>query len=83
MFSKDKFFGYGEEGDFQYFSLAHFLPIIILILAIVLTYLFRNKIRNLKWEGKIRYILAFTMIIVEMSFFWRLLFAETTADTSK
>jgi hypothetical protein len=30
-FFKDGFFGYGEPGDFTYFSLAHFVPILVLL----------------------------------------------------
>ncbi len=68
------FFGYGEIGDFKYYSLRHFVPIILMIAAIILTYIFREKIRSFKYEANVRYILAFVMIIVEMSFYWRLLY---------
>ena len=40
-FYSDGFFGYGEAGDFKYFSIAHFVPLIILAIAIVVTYLKR------------------------------------------
>ena len=73
-FNSDGFFGYGEVGDFKYFSFWHFLPIVLLIIAIILTYKNRIKIRNWKYEERFRYILAFTMMIVEMSYFWRLLY---------
>jgi len=68
------FFGYGEKGDFKYFSFWHILPILLLIVSIILTFIFREKIRSFKQEKKIRFILAFVMIIVEMSYFWRLLY---------
>lgn len=73
-FNDEGFFGYGEPGDFQYYSFWHFLPIVLLICGIVLTYKKRTSIREWKWEGRFRYIMAFIMIIVEMSYFWRLLY---------
>lgn len=66
------FFGQGEEIEFTNFSLAHFLPIILMGGVIFLIYWFRDKIRNYKHEGRIRLALAFVMIITEMSYFWRL-----------
>ena len=66
------FFGKGDEIEFTNFSLAHFLPIIILISVIFLLYKFREQIRNCKCEEKIRLALAFVLIITEMSYFWRL-----------
>ena len=73
-FYSDGFFGYGEVGDFKYFSVAHFVPLIILAIAIVVTYLKREAFRNWKYETRARYIYAFIMMIVEMSYFWRLLY---------
>lgn len=66
------FFGKGDEIEFNNFSLAHFLPIGILFLTIFLLYKFRKQIGNYKHEEKIRLILAFVLIITEMSYFWRL-----------
>ena len=45
-FYSDGFFGYGEVGDFKYFSFWHFLPIILLIIAVYLTYKNQEKLRN-------------------------------------
>ena len=73
-FYKDGFFGYGEKGDFTYFSFWHFLPIVLLIASIILTYIFRDKIKEWKNEKYIRYTLAFIMMIVEMSYYWRLIY---------
>lgn len=73
-FSGEGFFGYGEPGDFQYFSFWHFLPICLLIAAIFLTYKYRETIRNWKGEGTFRFVLAFVMLVVEMSYYWRLLY---------
>ena len=66
------FFGQGEEVEFENFTLAHFLPILIAVGVIVLIYLFRDKLRESKQEKTIRLALAMLMIICEMSYFWRL-----------
>jgi hypothetical integral membrane protein (TIGR02206 family) len=66
------FFGKGDEVEFHNFSLAHLLPILSAILVIFLIYRCRNKLRGAKHESTIRMALAFTMIICEMSYFWRL-----------
>lgn len=66
------FWGQGEEVEFRNFTLAHFLPILTLGLIIFLTYKFKDKIRNCKYEKNISLTLAFVAIICEMSYFWRL-----------
>lgn len=66
------FFGAGETEEFTNFTLAHFLPILIAAGVIYLIFRFRNQIRDLKREQNFRYVLAFMMIICEMSYFWRL-----------
>lgn len=73
-FFSEGFFGYGEKGNFQYFSFWHFLPIIILIAGIILTYKFRDKIRESKHEKTFRLILGMVMMFTEMAYFWRLLY---------
>ena len=77
-FSANGFFGFGEEGDFRYWSLAHFIPILLMIGAIVLIYLYRDKIRSWKFEEHLRTALSFALIICEMSYFWRLLFVGSS-----
>ena len=67
------FFGQGTEVEFTNFSLAHFLPILLMIAVILLIYRFRDPIANWKWEKKIRYVLAFVLICSEMSYYWRLI----------
>ena len=67
------FFGQGTEVEFTNFSLAHFLPILLMIAVILLIYRFRDPIANWKWEKKIRYVLAFMLICSEMSYYWRLI----------
>lgn len=66
------FFGKGTEIEFTNFSLAHFLPIALMLALIWVIYHFRSQIRTLKKEANIRYVLAFALIITEMSYFWRL-----------
>lgn len=74
-FYSDGFFGYGLKGDFSYWSFWHFLPIFILILLIILIYKYKDKLRNSKYEENIRFIVAFIMILLELSYYWRLLYA--------
>lgn len=73
-FFKEGFFGYSDETVFHLWSFWHFLPIVIMIVSIILIYKYRDKIRNSKYETTIRYVLAFVMLMVEMSYFWRLLY---------
>ena len=71
------FFGAGEEIEFRNFTFAHFAPILVAAGIIYLIYRFRDKIRDSKHETAIRYVLAFTMIVSEMSYFWRLVGVES------
>lgn len=73
-FFSEGFFGYGEKGDFKYFSFWHILPILILIASIILTYIFRERIKNSKHEKTIRLILGMVMMFSELGYFWRLLY---------
>ncbi len=66
------FFGAGTEVEFSNFSFAHFAPILLAAGLIFLIYRCRDRLRGWRHEEAIRYILAFTMIIAEMSYFWRL-----------
>ena len=73
-FFSEGFFGYGEKGNFKYWSLAHFIPLILFGVAIYLLFRYREAIRNWKHEENFRYALGIAMIICEMSYFWRLLY---------
>ncbi len=66
------FFGQGEQIEFRNFTLAHFVPILVLLGIIFCIYKFREKIRNAKHEKKIAMALAFIAIVSEMSYYWRL-----------
>ena len=73
-FFSEGFFGYGEKGDFKYWSFAHFAPIIVFGVAIYFLFRYRKKIRDWKHEGNLRFGLAVAMIICEMSYYWRLVY---------
>ena len=66
------FFGKSDEVEFTAFSLAHFLPILLMILCIVLIYIYRERLADSKCDRQIRFALAFAMIFSEMSYYWRL-----------
>ena len=66
------FFGQGTEVEFRNFTLAHFLPILVAAGIIYLIWHNRNKIRTLKNEHTFRYVLAFMLILSDMSYYWRL-----------
>ena len=67
------FFGQGESVEFVNFTLPHFLPILAAAVLIFLIYRYRDTIREMKHEKVFRYVLAFSMIISEMSYYWRLI----------
>ena len=66
------FFGAGTEVEFENFTLAHFLPILLAVAVILLIRHKREAIRNSKFEANFRYVLGFMLIVCEMSYFWRL-----------
>ncbi len=67
------FFGKGESVEFSNFTIAHFIPIIIAVAIIFLIYRFSDNIKDMKNEKTLRYIIAFTLIVSEMSYYWRLI----------
>lgn len=66
------FFGQGDEVEFSAFSLAHFLPILLAAGVIWLVWRYRDKLAASRYDKHLRYILAFLMILSEMSYYWRL-----------
>lgn len=66
------FFGVGTEVEFTNFTLAHFAPVLVMIALIFL--IRRNRQRLQRWEKEyiFRYVLAFALILSEMSYYWRL-----------
>ena len=73
-FYHEGFFGYSLEQDFQYYSFWHFLPMILLGLAIFLTYRYREKIAAWKGEETLRFALGAVLILNEGFYYWRLLY---------
>lgn len=82
VFYDSGFFGYGPEGDFVQWSLAHFAPIAVTIVAIILTWRWRERIRAWKHEETARFWFVFVMIMVGMSYYWRLLYVGPQDVTS-
>ena len=66
------FFGEGTSPEFALFTPAHFAPVLLLIAVILLMRRFRKKIRSSRHEETLRYVLAFALIISDMSYYWRL-----------
>ncbi len=66
------FFGAGTEVEFELFTLAHFAPIIVMLLLICLIYRYKDQLRDTKTDEYLRYAMAFILIISEMSYYWRL-----------
>ena len=70
------FFGAGTEVEFKNFTFAHIAPILLAAGVIYLIYRYRNELGKSKYDTTLRYALAFTMIVSEMSYFWRLVGVE-------
>ena len=70
------FFGEGTRPEFALFTFAHFAPVALMLGVILLMYRFRMKIRRSRHEETLRYILAFALIISDMSYYWRLVGAS-------
>ena len=66
------FFGAGTTEEFHNFTITHAIPILVMIGIIFLIRWKKDAIRNWKHEQAIRYVLAFMLIISEMSYYWRL-----------
>lgn len=66
------FFGQGQTQEFSLCTLAHILPIVMMIGVIFVIRWQKDRIRQWKHEQTIRYVLAFALIISEMSYYWRL-----------
>ena len=74
------FFGLSSEVVFKPFSIAHFVPILLAVAAIILIWKKREAIRQWKGENTFRFVYAFVMIICEMSYFWRLQYVGPGMD---
>ena len=78
LFYKDGFFGFGEKGNFKYWSFSHFAPVILFAVAAFLIFKYREKLKNWKHEENFRFIFGAVMLFVEMSYFWRLLYVGSS-----
>ena len=67
------FLGEGETAEFANFTLAHFMPILFAVAVILLIRTFRERIASFRHENTLRYILAFILILSDMSYYWRLI----------
>lgn len=66
------FFGQGTQTEFFLFTPAHFAPILLMLLVIWRIYKKRDALAQSKYEEKLRYVMAFALIICDMSYYWRL-----------
>ncbi|MBP3896858.1 MAG: TIGR02206 family membrane protein [Mogibacterium sp.] len=77
----DGFFGFGSPGSFKPYSLMHLAPIALCIAAILFVYYKRDGIRNWKNEATFRYVLSFSMFLMEYGFFvWLLYVGDSSGD---
>lgn len=83
IYFSEGFFGYGEMGNFRQWSFAHFAPIVFAVVAILLIYRYRENLRNNKHEKTFRVIYCFIMLMVDMSYFWRLSYVGPGTDPDK
>ncbi len=67
------FLGQGDTVEFVNFSAAHIVPILIAVLLIYCIYRGRNRLRDSEWDMRLRYVMAFALMLSEMSYFWRLI----------
>jgi hypothetical integral membrane protein (TIGR02206 family) len=66
------FFGAGTEVEFENFTFAHFAPILLAVAVIFLIRYFKDQLQGNQWDKRLRYVMAFMLIVCEMSYFWRL-----------
>ena len=82
VFYDGGFFGYGPEGDFAQWSLAHIAPIAITIVLIVITWKQRGRLRSWRHEEIARFIYCLIGFLSLMGYYWRLLYVGTGPDIS-
>ena len=61
------FFGEGTSPEFALFTPSHFAPILLMLALIALIIRFAKRIRLSRHEETLRYIMAFALIISDMS----------------
>lgn len=70
MILLSSFLEHGEPGEFSYFTLPHFLPILVMLALIFLLYRYGHKLRDWKHEEKLRYTFAIIVLLSDMTYFW-------------
>lgn len=65
-----RFLEHGVDGEFSYFSMAHFMPIIVMLVLIYLIYRYQKQIREWKHEDYLRIALAVILWFSDASYFW-------------
>ena len=73
------FLNHGEPGEFQYFSLAHFAPIVIMLIVIFLLYKFGDKLKEWKHEETFRIAFAIIILLSDMTYFWHKIYLGDVA----
>ena len=66
------FFGAGSEIEFSLFTPAHFAPVLLMILVIVAIRKKKDTLAKPGIDNALRYVLAFALLISDMSYYWRL-----------
>ena len=64
------FFDHGVPGEFSYFSLAHFMPLLVMGVLIYLSYRYRNELKNWKHEYNLRIVMALILLLSDNAYFW-------------
>ncbi len=82
-FYKEGFFGYGKDGDFKYWSLAHFVPIVVLVVAVCLIYRFRKNLKEFRYEEELRFLLGGLCLFFWISYYFRLLYVGNEGSGQK
>lgn len=66
------FFGEGTTPEFGLFTPAHIAPILLMLTVLYVIFRNREKLRVWQHEEQLRYVLAFALILSDMSYYWRL-----------
>ena len=61
------FFGKGDAPEFALFTPAHLMPVLVMLGLIYLIYRRRDFLRTWKREEALRYVLAFALLLADMS----------------
>ena len=67
------FFGQNSQPEYANFTFAHLAPVLAAAGLILAIYRFRKPLSGYRHEERLRYVLAFALIISEMSYYWRLI----------